>query len=143
MSTLILNRKAKFDYEFLERYTAGIVLVGSEAKAIKNGQASVVDAFCYFNGNELFIKNFTVQSKDKFFEHEPNRDKKLLLKKQELKRIKNTMEKHLTIVPIVFFLSDRNKIKCEIAIARGKKNHDKRETIKAKDAQKELKNYAI
>jgi SsrA-binding protein len=143
MSTLILNRKAKFDYEFLDKYNAGIQLLGSEVKAIKRGEANVVDAFCYFNGNELFIKNFVIRSNDKFFEHDPNRDKKLLLKRQELNRIKNKLEKHLTIVPVVFYLSERNKIKVEIAIAKGKKNHDKRESIKAKEAKKEMTNYEI
>lgn len=136
--TLIQNRKARFDYEFLDTYQAGIKLVGSEAKAIKNGEASVTDAFCYFKDGELYLKNFLIKSKDKFFEHDPARDKKLLLRGKELTKIQNTMEKHLTIVPVVFYLTDRNLIKCDIAIAKGKKNYDKRDSIKAKDAARDL-----
>ena len=141
MSTLILNRKARFDYEFLDKFTAGVQLVGSEVKAIKAGEVSIVDAFCYFQDGELYLKNLSVTSKDKFFEHDPNRDKKLLLKKKELTKLYNKLEKHLTIIPVALFLNARNLIKCEIALAKGKKLHDKRESLKAKDVKKELKEY--
>ena len=141
MNTLLLNRKAKYEYEFLDKYTAGVQLFGSEVKAIKNGSASLVNAFCYFVGKELFVKNFNITSKNSFFEHIPERDKKLLLKKKELRKIQNTLEKHFTIVPISFFLNERGLIKCEIAIARGKKTHDKRNSIKENEAKRELKNY--
>jgi len=138
---LLTNRKAKFDYEFLDRYNAGIQLYGSEVKAIKGGRVSVADAFCYINNGELYLKNFNITSDNKFFEHDSNRDKKLLLKKREIIKIKDSMDKHLTIVPVYFYLNERNKIKCEIAVARGKKNYDKRETIKKRDVEREIKNY--
>jgi SsrA-binding protein len=138
---LLTNRKAKFDYEFLDKYNAGIQLFGSEVKAIKEGRVSIVDAFCYINHGELFIKNLLVTSNSNFFQQDPNRDKKLLLKKREIEKIKNSMDKHLTIVPVYFYLNERNKIKCEIAIARGKKNYDKRETIKKRDIEREIKNH--
>jgi SsrA-binding protein len=136
--SLLTNRKAKFDYEFLDKYNAGIQLYGSEVKAIKSGRASLVDAFCYISKGELFIKNFNITSLSNFFEHESNRDKKLLLKSKEIDKIKNSLDKHLTIVPVSIYLNERNKIKCEIAVARGKKNYDKRETIKKRDADREL-----
>ena len=138
---LLTNRKAKFDYEFLDKYNAGIQLFGSEVKAIKQGHVSVADAFCYINNGELFIKNLLVTTNSDFFGQDPNRDKKLLLKKREIVKIKNSMDKHLTIVPVYFYLNERNKIKCEIAVARGKKNYDKRETIKKRDIDREIKNY--
>lgn len=135
---LIANRKAKFDYEFIDKYSAGIVLSGSEVKAIRDGRATLVDAFCYISNGELFIKNFNISTTNSFFGHDPNRDKKLLLKSKEISKIKNSLDKHLTIVPIGIHANDRNKIKCEIAVAKGKKNYDKREAIKKKDIDREL-----
>ena len=143
MKTLIQNRKARYDYEFLDTYNAGIQLFGSEAKAIRAGLASVVDAFCYFNNGELFIKNFIIQSNSKFFEHEPNRDRKLLLTKKELRKLENNLDKHLTIIPLSLFLNDRGLIKCEIALSKGKKNYDKREALKLKESKNQMKNYDI
>jgi SsrA-binding protein len=137
---LLTNRKAKFDYEFLDKYNAGIQLFGSEVKAIKDGRVSIVDAFCYVSNNELFIKNLIITSNSNFFQQDPSRDKKLLLKKREIEKIKNSMDKHLTIVPVYFYLNERNKIKCEIAISKGKKNYDKREAIKKRDIEREIKN---
>jgi SsrA-binding protein len=139
--TLLKNRTLYHNYEVLDEYTAGIQLHGSEVKAIKAGSANLVNAFCYFVNNELFIKNFNIVSKDSFFEHEPERDKKLLLKKKELRKIQNSLEKHFTIVPISFYLNERGLIKCDIAIARGKKNHDKKMAIKEKEAKRELREY--
>jgi len=85
------------------------------------------------------IKNFNITTNSNFFGHDSNRDKKLLLKRKEINKIKNSLDKHLTIVPVMIYLNERNKIKCEIAVARGKKNYDKRETIKKRDADRELK----
>ena len=136
---LLSNRKARFDYEFLDKYVAGIQLHGSEVKAIKDARASLVDSFCYIANGEIYIKNFNITTNSNFFGHDSNRDKKLLLKRKEITKIKNSMDKHLTIVPVTIFLNQRNKIKCEIAIAKGKKNYDKRETIKKRDADRELK----
>jgi SsrA-binding protein len=142
MKTLIQNRKARFDYEFLDKYDAGLQLLGSEVKAIRAGEASVVDAFCYFVKGELFITNFLIRSNSKFFEHDPNRPKKLLLNKKELRKIQSKLEKHMTIVPVSIFLNDRGKIKCEIAVSRGKKNYDKKKTILERECLKNsLKEY--
>lgn len=136
---LLTNRKARFDYEFLDKYNAGIQLHGSEVKAIKDARASLVDSFCYIANGEIYIKNFNITASNAFFGHDSNRDKKLLLKRKEIDKIKNSLDKHLTIVPVTIYLNERNKIKCEIVIARGKKNYDKRETIKKRDADRELK----
>jgi SsrA-binding protein len=139
MNVIIDNRKAKFNYEFILKYNAGIELYGSEVKAIKSGYSNIVDAFCYIDKGEIFIKNFIITSKSDFFEHDPNRAKKLLLKKREINKISNTMDKYLTIIPIKFFINERNKIKCEIAVAKGKKNYDKRNVIKDRDNDRMLK----
>lgn len=139
MKTLVTNRKAKFDYEYLQEYEAGIILFGSEVKAIKDGKVSIVDAFCYIKDDEMFIKNFKITTESEFFGHTENRDKKLLLHKSEIRKIKSNLTKGLTIIPFWFYLNDAGKIKCRIAIARGKKNYDKRETIKKRDTEKEIK----
>jgi SsrA-binding protein len=139
MKTLVTNRKAKFDYEYLQEYEVGIVLFGSEVKAIKDGKVNIVDAFCYIKDDEMFIKNFKITSENEFFGHSENRDKKLLLHKSEIHKIKNNITKGLTLIPFWFYLNDSNKIKCRVAIAKGKKNYDKRETIKKRDADREIK----
>jgi SsrA-binding protein len=141
MKVIIDNKRANFNYEFIAKYVAGLELQGSEVKAIKSGYGNVVDAFCYISDNEIFIKNFIVNGKGDFFSHDTNRVKKLLLKKREIKKISNMMDKHLTIVPVKLFFNERNKLKCEIAVAKGKKNYDKREAIKQRDMQKEIKNF--
>lgn len=140
MGNLILNRKAKFDYDFLKQYEAGVVLFGSEVKAIKLGKSNFSDSFCYLKNNEMFLKNFMIPTKDEFFGHQENRDKKLLLHKSEIHKIEKSLNKGLTIIPIRLYLSSRNKIKCEIAIAKGKKNYDKRQAIKKRDIDREIKN---
>lgn len=139
MKTLVTNRKAKYEYEYLQEYEAGIVLFGSEVKAIRDGKVSIVDAFCYIKDNEMFIKNFKITTESEFFGHSENRDKKLLLHKTEIRKIKNTLTKGLTIIPFWFYLNSGNKIKCRIAIAKGKKNYDKREVIKKRDTEREIK----
>jgi SsrA-binding protein len=139
MKTLVINRKAKFEYEYLQEYEAGVVLFGSEVKAIKAGKVSIVNAFCFIKDNEMFIKNFGITTESEFFGHSENRDKKLLLHKSEIRKIKGDLIKGLTIIPFWFYLNDSNKIKCKIAIARGKKNYDKRETIKKRDSDREIK----
>lgn len=140
MKTLITNRKAKFDYEYLQEYEAGIVLFGSEVKAIRNGKVSIVDAFCYIKDDEMFIKNFKITTESEFFGHSENRDKKLLLHKTEIRKIQSNLTKGLTIIPFWFYLNDSGKIKCRIAIAKGKKNYDKRMSARIKTLEKEIKN---
>ena len=137
----IRNKKASFDYEFLETYEAGIVLVGTEIKSIRMGKVSLVDSFCYFVGNELFVKGMNVA---KYFwgswgQHEPLRDRKLLLTKRALRHLHQAVkEKGLTIVAVKIFINDEGYAKLVIALARGKKVFDKRATIKEKDIRREM-----
>ena len=131
----IENRKTKFEYTFLETYEAGIVLTGSEVKAIRNGKVNMTDTYCYFKGSELYVKNISISLSD----GEGTREKKLLLKNQELKRLKSKLLNGLTIVPTRIYLNDRGFVKMEIVLAQGKKIHDKRESIKQKDLERELK----
>lgn len=136
----IKNRKASFEYEFLERYTAGIVLSGSEIKSIRAGRASLVDAYCYFVGSELFVRNMNVAEywwASAFSRHDPKRDRKLLLTRRELRKLQRAVrEKGLTIVALRIFLSENGYAKLDIALARGKHEFDKRESIKEKDLRR-------
>ena len=137
----IRNKKASFDYEFLETFEAGIVLVGTEIKSIRMGKVSLVDSYCYFVGNELFVRGMNVA---KYFwgswgQHEPLRDRKLLLKKRELRNLHQAVkEKGLTIVSVKLFINDEGYAKLVIALAKGKKVFDKRATIKEKDIRREM-----
>jgi SsrA-binding protein len=133
----IVNRKAKHDYEFLETFVAGIVLVGSEVKSIREGRISLVDSFCYFQAGELWLKGANITPSDKNFVHEPLRDRKLLLNRSELKKLQRGLETGITIVVNRMFTLN-GRIKVEISLARGKKAYDKREDIKKKDAQREM-----
>lgn len=138
---VIRNKRASFDYNLLDKYTAGIQLTGTEVKSVKQGKASLSDAFCVFKKDELWIKNMhiTVYDKGTYSNHEPLRQRKLLLRKNELIKLqKKIKEKGLTIIPLTVFISERGFAKLEIALAKGKKTHDKRESIKAKDSRREL-----
>jgi SsrA-binding protein len=139
----IVNRKAKFDYSFLETYTCGISLKGSEVKSIRVGNVSMVDSYCIFDRNELWIKSLNITPGASSFQHDPLRDKKLLLKKKELRKLEGSLLKGLTIIPIKIFTNERNLIKIEIALAQGKKNYDKREDIKKRDTERELRRNLI
>jgi SsrA-binding protein len=133
----IFNRKASFDFEFLEKFEAGIVLHGSEVKSIRAGNVSFADSFCYFKDHELFMKNVDMAAKgDKMFTHTPKRDRKLLLRRRELRKLESSLIKGLSIIPIKFYMNSRSLIKVEIALSRGKKNYDKRESIKKKDLER-------
>ena len=138
----IRNKKASFDYEFIETYTAGIVLVGSEIKSIRAGKVSLQESYCYFVGGELYVKGMNIATyfwASKWSSHEPARDRKLLLTKKELRHLfQADKQKGLTIVPVRMFISDEGYAKLVIALARGKKEYDKRETIKANDIRREL-----
>ena len=137
----IRNKKASFDYEFLETYEAGIVLVGTEIKSIRMGKVSLVDSFCYFVGNELFVKGMNVA---KYFwgswgQHQPERDRKLLLTKKELRHLQQAdKQRGLTIVAVSMYIADNGFAKVDIALARGKKEYDKRQTIKENDIRREM-----
>lgn len=137
----IRNKKAFFDYEILEKFVAGIQLSGTEIKSLRLGKASLVEAYCYFVRNELWIKGFNIA--EYFFgtynNHMPLRERKLLLQKKELQKLdRKTKESGLTIIPLKVFLNDRGWAKVEIALAKGKKSHDKRESLKLKDAKREM-----
>ena len=136
----IKNRRASFDYEFIERFTAGIVLTGTEIKSIRAGKASLVDSYCYFVGNELYVRNMNVAEYwwGSYNRHDPKRDRKLLLTKRELRKLlRATREKGMTIVAIKIFISEKGYAKLDIALARGKREFDKRESIKEKDMRRE------
>jgi SsrA-binding protein len=136
----IENRRAKFDYEFIERLTAGLVLKGTEIKSIREGKAGLADSYCFFVNNELFIKNMhiTEYSEASFYNHTPLRERKLLLTKTEINKLhKKVKDSGLTIIPIKLFINDKGFAKLEIALARGKKQFDKREDIKKRDVERE------
>jgi len=137
----IRNKRASFDYELIERFAAGVQLVGTEIKSIRLGKANLVDSYCYFVKGELWLKGMRVSEYfyGTYNNHQPERDRKLLLKKKELQKLeRKTKESGLTIVPVRIFLNERGFAKVEIALARGKKMHDKRETLKHKDASREM-----
>ncbi|NJY62172.1 SsrA-binding protein SmpB [Salinimicrobium sp. CDJ15-81-2] len=137
----IKNRKAKFEYEILDKYTAGIKLAGTEIKAIREGKASIAESFCEFSNNELFVINMTVQeySHATYFNHDPKHARKLLLNRKELRKLeKEVKNSGLTIVPLRLFINDRGLAKLQIALAKGKKLYDKREVIKERDSKRKL-----
>ena len=140
-SVEIKNRRASFDYEFIETFQAGIVLTGTEIKSIRAGKASLVDAFCYFNRNELYVKNMHVAEYwwGSWGKHDPRRDRKLLLSRKELNKLQRAVkEKGLTIVGVKLYIADNGYAKLLIALARGKKEFDKRASIKEKDLRREM-----
>lgn len=138
----ILNKKAHFEFEILDKYVAGIVLTGTEIKSIRLGKARITESFCEFNETgELFVINMYVEEyiNGTFFNHNPKSERKLLMQKRELKRLKKDVEaKGNTIVPLKLFLNDNGLAKLEIALAKGKKAFDKRETIKERDTKLNL-----
>lgn len=137
----ILNKRAKFEFEFIEKYTAGIVLAGTEIKSIRLGKASIADSFCEFQNGELFMINSHVEeySFGTHYNHKAKSERKLLLNKKELKSLhKSVQNKGLTIVPLRLFTNEKGLAKVEIALAKGKKLYDKRETIKDRDNKIDL-----
>ena len=137
----IKNKKAYFDYEIIDKYVAGIQLTGTEIKSIRQGKASLVDSYCYFNRNELWVKNMRISEYDQgsYNNHEPYRDRKLLLNRKELNKLeKRVREKGLAIVVLRLFVNDVGLAKLDIGLARGKKEYDKRESIKEKDIKRDM-----
>lgn len=137
----IKNKKANFEYTILDRYTAGIKLLGTEIKSIREGKANLNDSFCSFIDDQLYVRNLHISeySHGSFYNHEAKRDRVLLLNKKELKKLHTrSEEKGLTIVPLALFISDRGFAKLEIALAQGKKAFDKRESIKERDTKIEM-----
>mgnify|MGYP001346845082 FL=1 len=137
----IKNKRAKFEFEFLETFTAGLQLYGTEIKSIRNNKASIAEAYGVIIKNELFIRNMYISDYENgsHYNHDPKRDRKLLLNKVELTKLQKKLKnKGLTIVPIKLFISNNGWAKINIALAKGKKIHDKREDLKSKDAQREI-----
>lgn len=145
-SVQIKNRKASFQYEFIEKFEAGMVLKGTEIKSIREGKASVQEAYCFLKGNEAFVKgmNISPYANASFESHDMTRERKLLLKKREIAKLREkTEEKGLTIVPVRLYMNSRGFAKLEIALAKGKKIYDKREDIKKKDQKRELERMKV
>jgi SsrA-binding protein len=137
----IRNKKAHHDYEFLEKYVAGIKLTGTEIKSIRLGKATIVDSYCFFSNGELFIRGMHIAEYwwGNMNNHDPLRERKLLLTSHELKKIQRKVkETGLTIVVLKVFINERGYAKAEIAISKGKKEYDKRQTLKTKDAAREM-----
>ena len=137
----IVNRKAKHEYYFKDMYEAGLMLKGTEVKSIRLNNAHLADAYCYFRNGELFVRNIYIAPYENgsYNNHEPLRERKVLLKKQELKKLfKKKEEKGMTIIPYKIYFSDRGFVKLEIALAEGKKQYDKRATIRERDNKREL-----
>ena len=137
----IKNKRANFEYEFLETFTAGIQLTGTEIKSIRAGKASIVEGYCFMKDGELFIKNMYVAEYEQgtYNNHNPKRDRKLLLNRNELDKLsKKKKDVGLTIIPLKLFISKKGYAKLNIALAKGKKLHDKREDLKSKDAKRAM-----
>lgn len=135
----ILNKRAKFDYEFIRTEICGIVLMGSEVKSIKNGKISLSESYCLFDNGELFLKNSNITEIPSDYTHKSNQDRKILLKRAELRKFESELIKGLTIIPYRVFSTDKGLIKIEIALAKGKKTYDKRESIKLRDTEREIR----
>jgi SsrA-binding protein len=137
----IKNRQASFEFELLDKYVAGMVLMGTEIKSIREGKVNLQDGYCYFANGELFVKgiNITPYAQGTHYNHAATRERKLLLKRSEIKKLESKIEeKGLTLIPTRLFINDRGLAKLEIAIGRGKKLHDKRDSIRERDAKREL-----
>jgi SsrA-binding protein len=140
MKNVIDNRKAFFNYSIEDRYTAGIQLIGTEIKSIREGKLNFNDSFCLFIENELFVRGIYISDYSFGTKHDNVRDRKLLLTKKELKKIQESIsEKGFTIVPLKGYFTDTNYFKIEIGIGKGKKSYDKRETIKKRDSEREVR----
>jgi SsrA-binding protein len=137
----IQNKKAKFDYEIIDTYTAGIVLTGTEIKSIRLGKAQIAESFCEFNNNELFAINTYIEEYlfGNQFNHKARSERKLLLNKRELKSLARSVQaKGLTIIPLKLFTNEKGMAKLQIGLCKGKKTYDKRESLKEQDTKRDL-----
>ena len=137
----ILNRRAKFEYAFIETFSAGISLTGTEIKSIRQAKVNLQDSYCLFLNDELFIRNMNISmyTDGTYLNHQPLRDRKLLLNKRELRRLSEKLkDQGLTIIPTRLFTNERGFAKIDIALAKGKKLYDKRESIKERDVEREM-----
>jgi SsrA-binding protein len=136
----IVNRRASFEYSFIETYSAGVALTGTEIKSIRQGKVNFQDAYCLFQDDELYVRSLHISpyTEGTHYNHDPLRDRKLLLTKRELRRLaENLKDQGLTIIPVRLFTNERGFVKLDIALAKGKKLYDKRETIKERDVKRE------
>ncbi|MGI6233380.1 MAG: SsrA-binding protein SmpB [Prevotella sp.] len=137
----IRNKKASFEYIFIDTYTAGIVLTGTEIKSIRNGKASLVDSFCIINNGEIWVKGMNISPYfyGSYANHSAKRDRKLLLTKKEIRRLtEDSKTPGFTIVPTLVFIDEHGRAKMDIALARGKKEYDKRQTLREKEDRREM-----
>jgi len=137
----IKNRRASYEYELIEKFVAGLQLTGTEIKSIRNSQASIAEAYCIFIKGELWVRNMNIAEYEQggYNNHEPKRERKLLLQKQELKKLtKKLKDQGFTIIPTHLFINEKGWAKLRIALARGKKLYDKRQSLKDKDTKRQL-----
>ncbi|HNR72716.1 MAG: SsrA-binding protein [Bacteroidetes bacterium OLB12] len=137
----VRNKQATFNYELLDKFIAGIVLRGTEIKSIREGKVNLQDGYCYFSRGELFVKGISITpyAQGTHYNHEAGRERKLLMKKSELLKLESKVEeKGLALIPVRLFINDRGLAKLEVGLGKGKKTHDKRETIKERDIKREL-----
>ncbi|MDK2950568.1 MAG: SsrA-binding protein [Kosmotogales bacterium] len=142
MKTVVTNRKARFQYFLLEKWEAGVSLKGTEVKSLREGAASLNESYCKIEGNEVFLleSNITPYNQGNIWNHDPKRKRKLLMHKKEILKIKQKlMEKGLTLIPVKIYFNDKGKAKVEVALAKGKKLYDKRETIQKRDTERRLR----
>lgn len=137
----IKNKRAEFDYEVLDRYTAGLVLTGTEVKSIRAGKASLVDTFCYIYNGEVWVKNMYVAEYDfgSYNNHNTRRERKLLLQKKEIRQLQEeTKAPGFTLVPLKLFFDENGRVKMQLGVCRGKKEYDKRQSLREKDDRREM-----
>jgi len=137
----IKNKRAYFEYHILDKYVAGIQLTGTEIKSIREGKVSIKEAYCFFKGNELFVKSMHIAEYDpgSYNNHDPLRERKLLLNRTELNKLEKKLKNQgYTIIPLRVFINDKGYAKIQVALAEGKKIHDKRHSIKEKDLKREM-----
>lgn len=137
----IQNKKARFEFELIDKFVAGIQLTGTEIKSIRNSKASIVEAYCVFDNGEVFIRNMHIAAYENgsFYNHKPRADRRLLLNKKEINKIEKFLkDKGNALVPLRMFISEKGWAKLEIATAKGKKLHDKRQDLKAKDDKRDM-----
>ena len=135
------NKRATFDYELIDTYTAGIVLTGTEIKSIRLGKASLVDTYCYFVNNELWVKNMHISEYfyGSYNNHTARRERKLLLTKKELDKLKRgSLDPGFTLIPVRLFINEKGLAKVVVALAKGKKQYDKRQSLKEKDDKRDM-----
>ena len=140
-SVTIRNKRASFEYFLVQEYTAGIQLTGTEIKSIRDGKASLADAYCSFSGDELYVRNMHIAEYTfgTHYNHDPKRDRKLLLTRRELKKLAvKVKERGFTIIPVLLFINEKGLAKLNIALARGKHSYDKRESLKERDHAREM-----